>query len=329
MATKQYNRDLKAMEVRRRGVRVLKGGIMQADIARELNGSGLGKASGIRSTGLSATPAGQTRITDRRRHGQAGEAARQGRRGQWLPHRSLDAGAGGQVDRPRVRTVIQQCACDAPAAGTGILLPKAGEACHPAERRSHCRMEVQALACAQEKARREGRTIFFIDESGLSERPTRARTWAPKGQAQVLYSFTWKQLSAIAGVTSWNFYCWFFPGCIKSPQLVEFLTALTRQIKGKLLIIWDGLKAHKSRLVREFVESKGDRRIVLDYLPPYAPELNPVEYIWGYLKNLQIANLCAANLHEVSDFARRRLKSKQHCSKLVAAFWKQAELPLL
>jgi transposase len=189
-------------------------------------------------------------------------------------------------------------------------------------------MEGQTLAPAQKKARREGRTIVFIDESGLSERPTRVRTWAPKGQTPVLqYSFTWKQLCAIAGVTFWNFYFRLFPGSIKSPQLVEFLTALTRQIKGKLLIVWDGLKAHKSRLVREFVESQGDR-IVLDYLPAYAPELNPVEYVWGYLKNREIANLCAANLHEVSDFARRRLKSMQRRPKLVAAFWKQAELPI-
>jgi transposase len=79
--------------------------------------------------------------------------------------------------------------------------------------------------------------------------------------------------------------------------------------------------------VRQFVESLGDR-IVLDYLPPYAPELNPVEYIWGYLKHREIANLCAYNLHEVSDFARRRLKSMQRRPKLTASFWKQAELPI-
>jgi transposase len=132
---------------------------------------------------------------------------------------------------------------------------------------------------------------------------------------------------AIAGLTFWNFYFRFFPGSIKALQRVEFLAALTRQIEGKLLVIWDGLKAHKSRLVRRFVESLGDR-IVLDFLPPYAPELNPVEYIWGYLKNREIANLCAANLHEVCDFARRRLKSMQRRPKLIAAFWKQAELPM-
>ena len=68
-------------------------------------------------------------------------------------------------------------------------------------------MEVQALAGAQKKAAREGRIIIFIDESGISERPHRVSTWALKGQTPVLqYSFTWKQLSAVAGVSFWNIY---------------------------------------------------------------------------------------------------------------------------
>jgi hypothetical protein len=47
----------------------------------------------------------------------------------------------------------------------------------------------------------------FIDESGLSQRPHRCRTWSPRGQTPVLqYSFNWKKLSAIAGITWWNFY---------------------------------------------------------------------------------------------------------------------------
>jgi len=68
-------------------------------------------------------------------------------------------------------------------------------------------MEDQALAVAQKKAAREGRIIIFIDESGISERPHRVSTWAPKGQTPVLqYSFTWKQFSAVAGVSFWNIY---------------------------------------------------------------------------------------------------------------------------
>ena len=48
---------------------------------------------------------------------------------------------------------------------------------------------------------------MFVDESGLSERPHRVRTWAPRGETPVLqYSFNWKCLSAIAGITIWSFY---------------------------------------------------------------------------------------------------------------------------
>lgn len=141
------------------------------------------------------------------------------------------------------------------------------------------------------------------------------------------YSFNWKWLSAIAGVTWWNFYFRLYPGAIRSPQIVEFLKALRRQIPGDLLIIWDGLRAHRSRLVRDYVEEQ-DGAIKLEFLPAYAPELNPVEYIWGYWKNHELPNFCPKHFAQLSDTARRRLKSMQRRKPLVAAFWKQAELPI-
>jgi transposase len=119
----------------------------------------------------------------------------------------------------------------------------------------------------------------------LSERPHRCRTWAPRGHTPVLqYHFNWKTLSAIAGITSWNFYFRLFSGAIKGPQIVEFLEHLLRHLPGKLLVIWDGLPGHRSQLVKDFVaEQKG--RLELERLPSYAPELNPVEYLWGHLKH--------------------------------------------
>jgi hypothetical protein len=63
------------------------------------------------------------------------------------------------------------------------------------------------------------------------------------------YHFNWKTLSAMAGVTWWNFYFRLFPGAIRSPQVIEFLSHLLRHIPGKLLIVWDGLPAHRSHLV--------------------------------------------------------------------------------
>jgi len=187
-------------------------------------------------------------------------------------------------------------------------------------------MEEAHLSRAQKKAQREGRVIVFVDESGVSERPTRVRTWAPKGRTPVIqFHFNWKQLSMIAGVTLSNAYFRLHEGSIKSPQIVEFLTALVKQISRPLLIIWDGLKAHRSRLVREYIDGL-DGTIALAFLPPYAPDLNPVEYLWAWLKRHALANYCPNSIADLADTARGKLKSAQRRTTLIAAFWKQADL---
>jgi transposase len=184
------------------------------------------------------------------------------------------------------------------------------------------------LAGSKKNAAKQGRVIVFVDESGLSERPTRVRTWAPKGETPVLqHRFNWKQLSAIAGITFYRFYFRLFPGTIKSAQLIEFLSALHQTIGRRLLVIWDGLAAHRSRAVRAFID-RLNGAIQLERLPAYAPELNPVEYVWGYLKQHAMANFCAHDLAQLSEVARRKLRSMQRRRTLVSAFWKQAELPL-
>jgi transposase len=138
----------------------------------------------------------------------------------------------------------------------------------------------------------EPRLQVFIDESGVSQRPHRCRTWAPRGQTPVLqYNFNWKTLAAIAGLTVGSFYFRLYPGTIKSAQVVEFLEALVRQIHGPLLIVWDRLAAHRSGLVRDRLSSL-QGHIHVEQLPAYAPELNPVEYIWAYWKQHELPNVC-------------------------------------
>ena len=82
----------------------------------------------------------------------------------------------------------------------------------------------------------------------------------------------------MAGLTVCNFYFQLFDGSIKSPQVIAFLRHLRRHLRGKLLIVCDGAGIHRSRLVREFLVSLRGRMEV-EYLPAYAPELNPTEYI--------------------------------------------------
>jgi transposase len=162
----------------------------------------------------------------------------------------------------------------------------------------------------------------------LSERPTRARTWAPKGQTPLLrYSFNWTHLTAIAALGYRKFYFRFVQGAIQKKQIVDFLRSLLKQISRKLLIIWDGLPGHRSAVVTNYLASTNGT-IVMEYLPGYAPELNPSEYIWAYAKQHELANLCRDTIREVKAFAINRFKSMQRRVALIASFWKQAGLAI-
>ena len=168
--------------------------------------------------------------------------------------------------------------------------------------------------------------MVCIDESGLGQQPHRVRTWAPKGQTPILqYHFNWKTFSMIAGITVMNFYFQLLKGSVKSEQVITFLKHLRRHLRGKLLILWDGAAIHRSRAVRHYVDSLRGA-IVLEYLPAYAPELNPAEYIWGYLKQHELGNFCARDGWQLSFQATKALRRMRRRESLIVAFWKQAEL---
>jgi transposase len=152
------------------------------------------------------------------------------------------------------------------------------------------------------------------------------RTWAPKGQTPIIqFHFNWKQLSIIAGMTRLNCLFRFHEGSIKKEEIVEFLKALKAHLRQPLLIIWDGLKAHRSALVRDYLDSTHGH-LQIAFLPPYAPDLNPVEYLWAWLKRHALANFCPDNLAELRFTAGNKLKSAQRRPGIIAACWKQADL---
>lgn len=139
------------------------------------------------------------------------------------------------------------------------------------------------------------------------------------------YHCNWKTLSVAAGMTWWNFYFQIFEKAIGAKQTVEFLLHLLRQLSGPLLIVWDRLAAHRSRLVWDFIRDL-QGLIVIEYLPAYAPELNPVEYLWGHWKHHQLPNVCPQDLWQLSEVARRTLRRLRRRPRLITACWKQASL---
>jgi transposase len=154
------------------------------------------------------------------------------------------------------------------------------------------------------------------------------RTWAPRGQTPVLHHhFNWKVLSAVAAITWWNFYFRLYPAAVRSPHVIDFLGHLLRHLRGKLLVVWDGLSAHRAGVVGDFIRAQRGR-LVIERLPGYAPELNPAESIWGYWKHHELPNFCPRDFAQLGQEAGRALRRMRRRPPLIRSFWRRTGLSL-
>jgi transposase len=86
-----------------------------------------------------------------------------------------------------------------------------------------------------------------------------------------------------------------------SAAVIAFLEQLLSAIQGKLLVIWDGAPIHRSRAIKDFLAAGAAERIWLERLPAYAPDLNPDEGIWPYLKQVALRNVCWHDLCQLGQ----------------------------
>ena len=173
-----------------------------------------------------------------------------------------------------------------------------------------------ALAGAQKRAEAEGRTIVWVDESGFYLLPLAVRTWAPRGQPPIVRApLTHDHLAAISGITlDGRLFLQIREQNYDSAAVVGFLRVLLRKIPGKLLVIWDGSPIHKGQPIKDFLKRGAAKRLQLERLPGYAPDLNPDEGIWSYLTRVELGNVCCTDLSDLrTDLirARERLRHKR------------------
>jgi hypothetical protein len=192
---------------------------------------------------------------------------------------------------------------------------------------------VEAVAHDKKKARRFHSWIVFQDESGVSQRPSIRRTWAPKGETPILiHAFNWKKMSIAAALA----YSWdgrrsrlFFqtkPDSFNTASLIAFLKGLKHDFRGrKCILIWDGLPAHKSREMKVYLASQ-HKWLIVERLPGYSPDLNPVETLWGNDKGQELSNLCAEDLGEVAEALQCGMARVGASDELADAFLNHAGL---
>ena len=145
-------------------------------------------------------------------------------------------------------------------------------------------------------------------------------TWAPRGQTPLLrVKRTRDHLSAISGITlDGRLFMQVRRASYDAEAVVGFLRVLLRKISGKIVLIWDGSPLHRGEVIKAFLKRRAAKRLHLEQLPGYAPDLNPDEGIWNYLKRVELGNVCCGDLdqlHQELIRARERLRHKKEIIK--------------
>jgi hypothetical protein len=191
------------------------------------------------------------------------------------------------------------------------------------------------VAQDQKGAAAESAWLVFFDESAVSLIPPVRRTWSPRGVTPVLrHRFGWKKASMAAALgyhpagTKARLCFHLQKDSYNTERLIRVLEQLGRFYAGqRVVLLWDGLSAHWSMGMRAWLDSQRDW-LQAERLPAYAPELNPVEYLWANLKDVELANLPGASLVEVADAAQRGIERVCASDDLVAGFLAHTGLAL-
>ena len=172
--------------------------------------------------------------------------------------------------------------------------------------------------------------MVLIDETGLQLAPLRRRTWAKRGCRPVLRQLAGsrKKVSAIAALTlspktlRRNLYFQtLVDGTFNSVRIATFLRDLLKQIPGKLIVVWDNGSMHKGPALRQLL--KRFPRLSVEWLPPYAPELNPVEQLWSHLKYGHNANLIPRDLDHLDDEIADFLVATKCQPSTLQSYWRE------
>jgi transposase len=177
------------------------------------------------------------------------------------------------------------------------------------------------------QAKQENAVVLWLDQTGLRSDATVAATWAPIGKTPVVPNsgrrFTVNAMAAISN--KGELYFTVFQGGFNVTVMIEFLDRLTRHLDRKIHLVVDGHPSHRAKLLKAWLVARIDR-IEMHFLPPYSPELNPVELLNGDLKHHVTATQSPRDQRELAAGARTHLRRRQNQPDRVKAFFGKEEV---
>ena len=174
----------------------------------------------------------------------------------------------------------------------------------------------------KKRAKRLGAKIFFSDEAGFQSDPVLGRTYGLKGHTPVVTTSGQRQsLNVISAVNArGEFWAVTYTGKLNAESFVVFLQNFMSSQSGKIFLVVDGHPAHKANAVKSYIQSlKG--RLELHFLPPYAPDLNPDEFVWSYMKNNGVSKKPLKKNESLQSRIDQDLNGIKDNRKLVQSFF--------
>ena len=106
--------------------------------------------------------------------------------------------------------------------------------------------------------------------------------------------------------------------------IVRFLKKMQQTFRKKMILIWDGAKIHTCEQVKHYLQEqeKATRKVWLEKLPPYSPELNPAEQVWAYLKNVLLKNDVSKTLAELKQKVVKAMEIIKNDKELIQSFFR-------
>ncbi|NIN95339.1 MAG: hypothetical protein GTN93_22260 [Anaerolineae bacterium] len=165
--------------------------------------------------------------------------------------------------------------------------------------------------------------------------PTVRRTWAPRGQTPILRHRTrsHKKVSTIGALSispqrrRLGLYLHWHPDKnITQDDVILFLRDLLAHLRGNVILVWDRLNAHRSAQVKLWQTAYP--RLSVEWFPPYAPDLNPMEYVWGHLKYHRLSNHGLFELDDVYSQAKGEAEDVSSNQRLLRSFVHASTLPI-
>jgi putative transposase len=184
----------------------------------------------------------------------------------------------------------------------------------------------------KKKAARLGAHLIFIDESGFMLTPCVRKTWAPVGQTPIMHHrFANDRISVISGVSisptrrRLGRYGLFFWNNIGQEEVVLFLHEVLRHLRGHVIALLDNSNTHRGKPIRDLCDRFP--RLHLEHFPPYAPEMNPDEGVWGLLKR-NLANGRPDNIGELGMALQREFRTLAESQSKLRGCVRQSNLSI-